>query len=260
MLPHCFDMAHAEDAAEVVAEETEESSGEEEGEAPQSYEDSAKELTDKLGQLSELLNGREDADPELKDKLEGLKAQLGSLGVDLGVDLGGGRAASKELTQFVSACMTLSTRRTGLKRPTTTGALRSLAKDGFTKEQAKDMDLAKMVAVCITELSDAEFDLYKAGKLTQLSKEMERKSQGSEGKSILLALEDDLWKAVGEVSKGLVKQLGGDDPRKSDASSTLGLLAFIPILGGVGFLAKKFFDMQKENEARKVGKKGKKQK
>lgn len=242
--------ADGEDDAETPAQEGEgghEAESREDAEArAASFAASAKELQDKLGQLKALLDKKgESADPALKERLQGLEQQLESLGLGLG---GGSVGATKELHEFLAGCVSMSIRRAGVRRPSTLGALRKMANNKLTPTQAAETELFRMVGVCIAELTDAELGQFKAGKLTILPQAMVDKAAKPDAKELVTAMEAGVYKELPVVSGALLKQIGGEEdplPIKQ------GLLAGLPLLAVLGFLGKKFFDMQKREGAKK---------
>lgn len=251
----------------VCSAEEAEAAGEDAAASPQDDEekaqqfvDSAKELQDKLGQLKELLAMKgEGADDDMKERLQNLEKQLDSLGLDSLTGAMSGNDYGPELGNFLGACVGMVMKRMGPRKPTTTGALRRLAQEGFTREQAKEIEFGRMVAVCISDLTDQELKQYKSGSLKVLPQAMADTAAKLDSKSYLDNIEDVIWVELKKVCQGLVKELGGDDVSQP-ASNFFGLLALVPILGAAGFLTKKFMDMQKEAETQKSNKKSKKQK
>merc|ERR1712113_229576 len=113
-----------------------------------SYADSAKEVQDKLGLLTSLLEKRGDkADPALKEQLKALQEQLEGLGIGQGV------TQNTEQTKLLDACLVLSVRRAGGQRPSVFTALKRFGDTSRSKKDAADSDLAKMTVACIHELS-----------------------------------------------------------------------------------------------------------
>jgi len=214
-------------------------------------------LSDKLAQLKALLDAKgEGADPELKARLDSLQGQLGALG--LGDMIGGeGMAPSKELTEFLTGCVAMSLRRAGAQRPATIGALRRLAEDKLSREEAAKLNLWKMVGACINDLTQQELEQFKAGKLQQLPKAYVEMSKKPEAEEAVTKIDDSMWNELRTISKALLKELiGNTDEQKPPVM--FALMFAIPLLGAFAFLAKKFMDMQAETGTKKEKKKSKK--
>lgn len=234
--------------------------------APVNFAESAKELQEKLAQLKGLLDKRGGAvDPALKERLDGLTKQLAGLGfAGAAADGAMSRAGNKEADKFIANCITMSLKRAGMRRPSTLGALRRLASGKLTVEEATGMEFVRLVAVCITGLSDAELKQFNDGKLDKLPKALADKAASSEGKKEVLNLEKELpgaWEMLARVAAPLYDSVSGASGAGQRPPVLYGLLAGIPALLMVGFLAKKFLDMQKgknEKEERKKEKAAKK--
>lgn len=243
----------AEDA-EVVGDEAED--GEEAASEPGNVMDSAKELQDKLGQLKALLAKKGDSvDPELKERLQGLEQQLDSLNLDGLTGLAGGAGSgSKELQEFLGGCIMMSLRRAGARRPQTLGALRRLAK-GVTQEEGADVELVRMVAVCVNELTDVELGQFRAGQLQILPQHLTAQAAQPSGRDAVLGIEATVWEQLGPVAAAMQEQLVGDvDANKLPGSTAL--IAGVPLLLIFAFLGKKFFEMkQREVHKKDKGKK-----
>jgi len=208
---------------------------------------SAQELQEKLAQLKGLLEKRADgADPALQERLKGLEAQLKSLNLQGDSDLG----ENRELHEFLAGCLMMSLRRAGPKRPAATGALRRLASGSITQQEASELEIFRMVAVCVNELTDAEHEQVKVGKLAILPKALAEKASAPEAKSQVMSIEADVWGALKEATGALLEQLG-DDSTSQRPPVFQGLLAAVPVTIMVAFLAKKFFDMQNRETMKK---------
>lgn len=217
----------------------------------QAYQDSAKELTDKLAQLRALLDAKgEDADPALKERLKGLQSQLSSLGIG---DLGGGGdgeiPSSPELTEFLSGCVAMSMRRVGVKRPSTVGALKRLADDKLTPEEAAKVDLYRMIGVCVNEFTEEELTQFKAGKLSILPKAYVDAAKKPEAEDQVKSLDASIWKELKKIAAGLVRELVGDTAEQGNVPFYVGLVGAVPVILMVGFLARKFVQLQQEKAA-----------
>jgi len=227
----------------------------------------------KLGALSDLMKARPGGvDKDLEEKVAGLRKQLEQLGLDMGKfdkvdgksfvegvpEFGSGEGENLEgdleVKRLISACVSMSMKRAGAKKPTTTGALRRLGA-GLTKEEAKDMEVVKLIASCINEISDAEYNLYKQGALSSLPKAMVKKALGPSGAEQVLAVEEDIWVEVQNVTGEVVKRFGEVFQDKNvnvapgEAGSTAsraGFLAFVPLIAIFGFLGYKFWSLQQE--------------
>lgn len=240
--------AEAAPAADESAKAPAEGEAAAEEESPKDFAASMQELQDKMGQLKGLLEKRGDVDPALRERLEGLTKQLNGLGIGGG---DGGAAARKAEQSVLTACLTLSLASAGPKKSSTFKAMGRLASGRVTKEEAADMELMKLVAVCVTGLSDKEYKKYTAGNLFTLPKHLTDKAAGKTARDEVLALESEIenvWKQIGDIAKPLY-----DTMREATGKGALpmwyGLVAAVPLIGAVGFLGKKFFDLQKSQEA-----------
>lgn len=223
-----------------AAAEPEAGTDEEKG---QQFVDSARELQEKLAQLKALLDAKGDsADPGLKEKLSGLEAQLGSLGLD-GLTGGG---SNPELTEFLSACVAMSMRRAGMQRPATLGALRKLVDNKLPPAEAAKNEFWRMVGVCVGEMQEGEFADFKAGKMKILPKAYVEQSKKPEGEQKVLEIDQQVWDELRKISQGLLGELTGGPGEKPPFA--VGYLAMIPVAGAVAFLAKLFWDMKKREE------------
>merc|ERR1711988_750631 len=149
-------------------------------------------------QLKALLDAKGDtADPDLKERLAGLQSQLGALGLgDLG-NLGAGAGSlppSKELQEFLTSCVAMSMKRIGDSRSSVITALRLLVKDKLTPADAATMELWRMTATCINELTEQELQQFKNGKLRQLPKTYVDLSKKPEATKQVTDLEENVWK------------------------------------------------------------------
>jgi len=248
----------------VVAEESGEAGGEEVSlEDASKIEDSANELNQKLEQLKALLDAKgENADPDLKAKLAGLQSQLSALGLgDLAGGFGDGGSSSlpdsKELQEFLTACVMLSMKRAGDSRQSTLAALRLLARDKLTTTEAADMELWRMTATCINELTEEELKQFKNGQLRKLPMSYVELSKKSEATKQVTDLEPNVWNQLKIISLAIT----GSPEDQPQQPIYVGMLAAIPMLGAVGFLGKKFMDMQAEkNKPKEKKREGKKSK
>lgn len=231
-------------------------------EANVAIEDSAAELGQKLEQLKALLDAKgENADPELKAKLDGLQSQLSSLGLgDLVGGLGSNSQAlpdSKELQEFLTACVMLSMKRAGDSRSSTLAALRLLVRGKLTPAEAAEMELWRMTATCINELTEQELQQFKNGKLRKLPNSYVELAKKPEATKQVTDLEENVWKQLAIISQAIV----GAPEDQPQQPVYLGMLFAIPLLGVFGFLGKKFMDMQaaknKPKEKKREGKKSK---
>jgi len=221
-------------------------------------EDSAQELSDKLAQLKALLDAKgEGADPELKARLDSLQGQLGALGLGDIIGGGGAMAPSQELTEFLTGCVAMSLRRAGAQRPATIGALRRLAEDKLSPDEAAKLDLWRMVGACINDLTQQELEQFKEGKLVMLPKAYVEMSKKPEVEESVKGLEETMWNELKTISRALLKDLIGNTEEQKPPVMFGALFAF-PLLGALAFLAKKFIDMQGETGNKKEKKKSKK--
>jgi len=247
--------ALAEEDVQVTEEAGDATEGE--GEDGANLEDSAQELSDKLAQLKALLDAKgEGADPELKARLDSLQGQLGALGLGDMIN-GGGMQPSQELTEFLTGCVAMSLRRAGAQKPATISALKRLAGDKLSREEAAKLDLWKMVGACINDLTQQELEQFKEGKLVQLPKAYVEMSKKPEAEEAVIKIEDAMWSELKTISTALLAQMVGNT-EDSKPPVMFGALFAIPLLGAFGFLAKKFMDMQSETGTKKEKKKSKK--
>jgi len=240
--------AQAEAAAAEVGAAVEEA---------QSPLDSARELQAKLTQLQDLMekSGLKDSD-ELKEKLAGLKKQLSGLGLD---DLGG-EGSSKELTQFINVCVLLSLRRAGISRSATASAFKQIAVASSSLEDVIGLELAKMIGVCILEASDEEYKMMQAGTILTLPAHMVERAKSKDIKeTILKGMDKQLWSTVKEVAAQGIDKMKAQ-VKESGLPMSWGILAGVPVVGAVAFLAFKFLALQKEKEQKKDKKGSKKSK
>lgn len=262
--PLCLAAAEAEPEAEVSEGEAGASTGADaaSGDGAEAkgadFSESAKDLGEKLNQLRALLDAKgEDADPALKERLAGLQSQLSALGIGDALGGGGGSAipSSPELTEFLSGCVAMSMRRVGVKRPSTLGALRRLVDGKMSPSEAAKVDLYRMIGVCVNEFTEDELTQFKAGKLTVLPKSYVDASKKPTAEEHVKNLDENIWKELRVIAAGLLKEIVGDT-EQSQVPYYVGLLGAVPVVLMVGFLARKFFDMQRE----KVEKSEKKEK
>lgn len=250
-------LAEAEAILQAAAEEpAAEAAGEaEDPEAAakaQEYLNSANDLQDKLAQLKALLDAKgADADPQLKERLAGLEKQLGSLGLG---SLTGSSGSSPELTEFLSACVAMTVRRVGLQRPSTLSALSRVADGKMSREDAKQNDVWRMVATCIGQFTEDEFEQYKAGQVASLPKSYVELAKKPEAEAAVGELDDSVWGELKTIAGSLVKELSAG---KEAPPLFYGTIALIPFGLAMAFLAKKFFDMQSRHEDKDKKKKAK---
>jgi len=220
------------------------------------YIDSAKELQEKLGQLKALLDAKgDDADPALKERLKGLEQQLSGIGLG-GGGLGGGEVGSSpELTEFLGGCVSMSVRRVGLQRPSTMNALARMTEGKMTPAEASHNELWRMIGVCISEYTEDEFEDFKRGKTTVLPKPYVEKAKSAEAEAMVTSIEEGVWKELKVIAKSLLGQMTQD---KEKPPMEYGYLAGIPMLLMIGFLVKKFLDMQKDKDDKAAKKEKKK--
>lgn len=223
-------------------------------------EDSANELSQKLEQLKALLDAKGDgADPELKAKLAGLQGQLSALGLG---DLGLGNSDSslpdsKELTEFLTGCVMMSMKRLGESRQSTLAALRLLTRNKLTPSEASEMDMWRLTATCINELTEQELQQFKSGKLKKIPASYVELSKKAEAGKQVVDLEENIWTQLRTISLAIV----GSPEDQPQQPFYLGLVAAIPLLAAFAFLGKKFMDMQTEKSKPKQKKReGKKSK
>jgi len=255
LLPSFYQLARAEDDEDMVDDSVDldaDEFGEEEGGQPGG--DQA-DLWAQVAQMKELMEKGGDVDPEMKAKLA---EQLDKMG-------GGGGAAAAPLDpkDAMAGCFALSTQKAGVKSPKTMTALKQLA-DGITREEGGKVEIARMVAVCLEDVTSADIAAQKSGSLLELPRGIYNKAITSDGRKSVKATSDEIWAEMSKAAKTAIKELTADlNPvKKSSGGSTMGLLALVPVALVVGFMIKRLLDMQKENETKKSssGKKDKKKK
>lgn len=198
------------------------------------------ELREKLAQLKTLLAKRSDmADSGLLERLQGLENQLDTLGLG---GLGASQTDSADVAAFLGACISMSVTRGGAaRRASITTTLKALAADKLSRAQAADNQFLRWVVTCITDLSNAELEQFKAGTLVRLPNSMTQNAEKPEARLQVMSLDDELWVELRSVSKTFFKELAG---KEMSLSAKMGLLAAVPVILAVAFLAKKFNDMQ----------------
>lgn len=252
----CPACAQEEGGAPAEAAEAAAEGGDEAAEGGKNFVDSAKELQDKLAQLKGLLAAKGgDVDPALKERLEGLEKQLE--GLDLEGVAGGGGGASPELQEFLGGCIMMSLRKAGMRKPQSLSALGALASGKLTQEEGADIDLVKMVSVCISELTDKELAEFKAGQLTVLPQALATKATEPEAKDIVIGIEAEVWKQLVPVAAALQSQIVGDAGGGRSLPSGVGFIFGVPFFLFLVFLGKKFLEMQKDQGEKKDKKKNK---
>lgn len=226
----------------------------------QEFADSAKELQEKLAQLKALLDAKgEGTDPALQERLAGLQNQLETLGLG---DLSnmGGLQRSPELSEFVQTCIALSVRKAGMNRPSVIGALRRLGDDKMSMQEAAQIDLYRLFAVCANELTEEEHQNFKKSKLAVMPKAYVDAAKKPEAEALVTGLDAAIWAELKVIAGGLSKELGGRRDDSTGPSVMWGVVAFVPMSLVIGFLTKKFIDMQKSQEEKKDKKASKKTK
>mmetsp|Transcript_76421 Transcript_76421/g.181783 ORF Transcript_76421/g.181783 Transcript_76421/m.181783 type:complete len:297 (-) Transcript_76421:46-936(-) len=253
----------AEDAAgqagssdEASSDEAAQEGSDGEGQTPMSFEDSAKEVQARLSQLKDLLKARgKDVDPELMEKLGGLESQLQGLGATLGL------ASNPEAHDLYASCMSMSVMRAGATRKSTRQTLRQMASGDLGQPEAAKVDLLKMVATCINDLTVEELQQYKAKSIGLLPKALAEKATSAEASTQVEELGADVWLQLKAIASELAKEL------EENASNTpVGSgwqVAVIPATLAVFFMMKGFRAMMKrkdEAKKKKEKKEAKKQK
>lgn len=251
--------SEAKSGEEKTEEVAGEASGEENEEKAQAFMDSAQDLQDKLDQLNALLEAKGDTiDPELKERIQGLKNQLTGLGLDgLGANSPG---ANKELSEFLQQCLILTVSRVG-RKSSTINTLAKFSEESFTREQAAQSEFWRMAITCIQEVNQDDLDLMKKGELKKLPKEFADIAK-KEGEKKVMDLDDQLWQELKYVVPSLVKAYTGNTNSEDNRLPVeYGLLALIPFGIMALFLGKLYVDMKKkqsEEEDRKAKKQEKK--
>lgn len=226
---------------------------------------SARELTDKLAQLEDLLDkSTAGGNDELKEKLKGLRKQLQGLGID---SLGSKAPTegAEELTEFVNMCMLQAIRRAGPGRSSTTEQFKKIADPKSKLADVVDLELTRLLSVCILESTQEELQVYQKAHqegraLTLPVRMVERAKDKDIREEILKGMDDLLWQEVKTLSaKGLdamKEQLG--TAADSGLPMFWGLLAAVPVVGAVVFLASRFLALQNQKDQKKEKKSKKK--
>uniref|UniRef100_A0A7S2AGY7 Transmembrane protein n=1 Tax=Alexandrium andersonii TaxID=327968 RepID=A0A7S2AGY7_9DINO len=248
--------ADADDAAQADDSGT----GEDAASVADASESSLEELQKKLSQLKELVQKRGVEDPEwFKEKFEALSKQLSSMGLDSS-NLGGDSQKDAEI-QVLTACLTLSIKSEGPRKSGTFSALQRMASGTLKAAEASELPLMRMVAVCAMRLSNTEYQSFTSGKLTSMPKPLVDKAALPAAKEDVLALEKDIpsvWELLPTVAAPLRDTMKEAAAKESGpASNTYGLVAAVPLLLAIAFLAKKFVDMQNAQRERESSKKEK---
>jgi len=223
----------------------------------------AKELKEKLGLLKELLVKKHGAgaDPALKERLDGLTKQLENIGLSLGGLDTDSSARNNAEQQVLAACITMAIKRAGPKHTATFKALRRMASGSLKAEEASELPLMRMVAVCVTGLSDTEYKRFTAGKLDELPKSLADKAALPAAKAEVLALENEIpgvWDQLVTVARPMYDTMKEAVGKEAGTPPIMyGLVAAIPLLLGFAFLGKKFFDMQRDLQEKNERKKEK---
>jgi len=227
----------------------------------QQYMDSAAELQEKLTLLQKLLDAKgENVDPELKEKMEGLKGSLSSLGFTMDGVKGSLEGEVQIPKELATACMAMSVHRAGARRLTTLEGLKRMANPDLKPEDAKNVEIIKMVAVCINEITELELEDVKAGKARPLPKVLANKAATAEGETQVLALSAGDWKVIRRAAKEISGSLSTGKGDGGSSLAAFGWLAAIPVGFAVLFLTKKFLDMSKDKEAAEEAKRAKAEK
>jgi len=213
--------------------------------------DSAKELVDKLATLKALLDkGGYNQDPQLKEQLNNLEKQLTSLGIQDGLGGVSDVDVKEELNAFLGGCVAMSMRRIGTKSSATQNSLRLMANGRMTPDEAAKSELWKLVAVCVTRITDVEFTQFKAGKMASLPKKYVDIASKPEAEDIVDEVEDHIWTELRTIAKTLSDEMSAGQPQ-GPVTAWYGYVAGVPVLCAVALLAKKFMDMRAEEESRK---------
>jgi len=118
-----------------------------------------------------------------------------------------------------------------------------------------------MVAVCVNGLSDKEYKKFTAGTLDSLPKALADKAALPAAKAEVLAMENEIpgvWDQLAKVAGPMFSTMKEAAGNEAGAPPNMyGLLAAIPLLLAVAFLAKKFFDMQRAQREKEEQKKEK---
>jgi len=255
--------AWAEDEGAAADEASPTGEGMTDDQKAAAYANSYGELQDKMQQLQSLLAAKgEGADPELKERLASLQQQLGALGMGDGAAPEAG--SNPELTEFLTGCVIMSMRRIGIQRMSTIESLSKVVDGKMSPEQASKNDLWKMVAICVSEFTDKDLENFKAGKYDKLPSAYVAMSKEPKAEKAVMEIEDAIWAELKLVAATLVKQLGGQESSVEPAPIWIGMIGAVPFILAIGFLAKKFLEMQnrekqkdKKREGKNSGKKSK---
>lgn len=193
-------------------------------------------------------------DPALNARLKGLLDLE-----DLDGEGGGEPSAANELT---GTCLVLAATRLGTKRSSTLAALERLGQEALPRAEAADIELARMTAVCINELetykfSEKEEAELKADKQAMLPDAFAVKAATAEGRQQVLDIPDTVWAELRTFSQTFHQKTVGE-AQAYELPKGAGLFALIPVLFAVGFLGKKFMDIQNEKKVQKKEKSKKK--
>merc|ERR1712060_658067 len=108
--------------------------------------------------------------------MNSLKASLSSLGLTMdGVNGGSGIT-----TELATACLAMSVHRAGARRLSTLEGLKRLASSDLKPEDAKSVELIRLVAVCVNDIGEMELDDIKEGKSRALPKALANKAATAE--------------------------------------------------------------------------------
>jgi len=223
------------------------------------YADSYTELQDKMSQLQSLLAAKgEGADPDLKERLASLQKQLGGIGLGAEPEMAPG--SNPEFTEFLTGCVTMAMRRAGISRMSTVDALKRVSDDKMSPEQCSKNELWRMVAICVSEFTDKDLENFKSGKYQTLPSAYVAMAKEAKAETAVMEIDSAIWAELKIISGLMVKQLQGNNEATEPAPIWIGMIGAVPFILAIGFLAKKFLEMQNKESPGKKNKLSKEEK
>lgn len=186
--------------------------------------DNHAELQQKLGQLKALLDAKGgDLNAEQKELL----SKLGDLdqyadstsGTEQGeakqregddvAELG----ASPELNEILSTCVTLSMSHFGSRhRSTTMGSLKRLAEGDLPPSSAATLNkFWRMVAVCITEITEDDIAQSKSGEVAALPPSWVAKASDKSSKELVAGLDLQMWVGLQGIASAVLEKTAKEE-------------------------------------------------
>lgn len=159
-------------------------------------------MREKLDEVKALIAARSgDMDQDTLDKVESLERQLDAL-----------ESQHTELAlnaSRVPACMAMSARRQGgLRNASVEAALRGLAEGTLPVAEAARMDLYRMIAVCIANVSVKDLEDFRDGKLPHLPDAYAERAEGPEGEAQVAELFVEDWEYLSQLAVHFLPQPG----------------------------------------------------